>query len=149
MRGDGLSLFKKKGMSINRLALIRYKAIDECLRNHGQQWTLDQLIAKVRDSLCQEEGIDSVSKRTIQADIQRMRSNEAGYNAPIIVKQRKYYTYSDPAYSITTAPLNEADRAQLEEMIAVLKELNGFSYLPDISEVIVRLEKILRKARGA
>ncbi|TWF39770.1 hypothetical protein FHW36_105209 [Chitinophaga polysaccharea] len=136
-------------MSINRLALIRYKAIDECLRNHRQQWTLDQLIAKVRDILRQEEGIDSVSKRTIQADIQRMRSNEVGYNAPIIVKQRKYYTYSDPAYSITTAPLNEADRAQLEEMIAVLKQLNGFSYLPDISEVIVRLEKILRKARGA
>ncbi|NLR82183.1 hypothetical protein [Chitinophaga eiseniae] len=136
-------------MSINRLALIRYKAIDECLRNHGQQWTLDQLIEKVRDILCREEGIDSVSKRTIQADIQRMRSNEVGYNAPIIVKQRKYYAYSDPAYSITTAPLNEADGAQLEEMIAVLKQLNGFSYLPDISEVIVRLEKILRKARGA
>ncbi|NLR59069.1 hypothetical protein HGH93_13220 [Chitinophaga polysaccharea] len=136
-------------MSINRLALIRYKAIDECLRNHGQQWTLDQLIERVRDILRREEGIDRVSKRTIQADIQRMRSNEAGYNAPIIVKQRKYYTYSDPAYSITTAPLNEADRVQLEEMIAVLKQLNGFSYLPDISEVIVRLEKILRKARGA
>lgn len=136
-------------MSINRLALIRYKAIDECLRNHGQQWTLDQLIEKVRDILRQEEGIESVSKRTIQADIQRMRSNEAGYSAPIIVKQRKYYTYGDPAYSITTAPLNEADRAQLEEMVAVLKQLNGFSYLPDITEVIVRLEKILRKARGA
>ena len=36
-------------MSINKLALIRYKAIDECLRNRYRKWTLEDLIEKGRD----------------------------------------------------------------------------------------------------
>ncbi len=83
-------------MSINKLALIRYRTIDECLRNRYRKWTLEDLIDKVSDVLYDTEGIRSgVSKRTIQADIQLMRSDKLGYNAPIIVKEKKYYSYED------------------------------------------------------
>ncbi|WP_315819287.1 hypothetical protein [Paraflavitalea speifideaquila] len=73
-------------MSINKLALIRYKTIDECLRNRYRKWTLEDLIEKVAAVLYEQEGIGSgVSKRTIQGDIQVMRSDKLGYNAPITV----------------------------------------------------------------
>lgn len=137
-------------MSINKLALIRYKAIDECLRNRYRKWTLEDLIEKVADVLEDLEGISSgVSKRTIQADIQLMRSDKLGYNAPIIVKDRKYYAYSDPAYSITNAPINNADVDKMKEIVAVLKQFNGFSYFEDMSDMIARLENNLYKSTDA
>ncbi|MGO4292530.1 helix-turn-helix transcriptional regulator [Chitinophaga sp. RAB17] len=134
-------------MSINKLALIRYKAIDDCLRNRYRKWTLEDLIDKVADVLYNAEGISSgVSKRTIQADIQLMRSDKLGYNAPIEVKDRKYYAYSDPAYSITNAPINDADVDKMKEIVAVLKQFNGFSYFDDMSDMIARLENNLYKS---
>ena len=137
-------------MSINKLALIRYKAIDECLRNRYRKWTLEDLIEKVADVLYELEGISSgVSKRTIQADIQLMRSDKLGYNAPIIVKDRKYYAYSDSAYSITNAPINNADVDKMKEIVAVLKQFNGFSYFDDMSDMIARLENNLYKSTDA
>jgi hypothetical protein len=66
-------------MAINKLALIRYKTIDDCLRNRFRKWTLDDIIEKVAKTLYELEGITTgVSKRTIQADIQLMRSDKLG-----------------------------------------------------------------------
>lgn len=131
-------------MSINKLALIRYKTIDKCLTNRNRKWTLEDLIKKVSDALYEYEGIvNGVSKRTIQADIQLMRSDKLGYNAPIIVKDRKYYCYEDNTYSITNAPVNDGDVEKMREIVGVLKQLNGFSYFDDMSDMIARLENTL------
>lgn len=134
-------------MSVNKLALIRYKTIDECLKNRHRKWTLDDLIEKVADVLYEREGITTgVSKRTIQADIQLMRSSKLGYNAPIVIKDKKYYTYSEPNYSITKAPINEADIEKMKEIVGVLKQFNGFSYFDEMSGMITRLENNLYKS---
>lgn len=62
-------------MPVNRNALIRYKTIDTCLRNKYKQWTLEDLIDACSDALYEYEGIDKgISKRTVQMDIQMMRS---------------------------------------------------------------------------
>lgn len=134
-------------MSINKLALIRYKAIDECLRNRRRKWTLDDLIEKVANVLYDLEGITTgVSKRTIQADIQLMRSDKLGYNAPIIVTDRKFYAYDDPEYSITNVPINDADVDKMKEIVGVLKQFNGFNYFDEMSDMIARLENNLYKS---
>lgn len=131
-------------MSINKLALIRYKTIDDCLRNRRRKWTLDDLIDKVADVLYESEGITSgVSKRTIQADIQLMRSDKLGYNAPIIVTDKKFYSYEDTEYSITHTPINDADVEKMKEIVGVLKQFNGFNYFEEMSEMIARLENNL------
>jgi predicted DNA-binding transcriptional regulator YafY len=133
-------------MAVNKLALIRYKAIDSCLRNRYRKWTLEDLIDKVSDVLYGLEGIeDGVSRRTIQADIQLMRSNKLGYNAPIVVKDKKFYCYSDPEYSITNAPINEADLEKMHEIVGLLKQFNGFNYFEEMSDMIARLENSLYK----
>jgi predicted DNA-binding transcriptional regulator YafY len=134
-------------MSANKLALIRYKTIDECLRNRYRKWTLDDLIEKVSAVLYEYEGISSgVSKRTIQADIQTMRSDKLGYNAPIIVQDKKFYQYEDASYSITNAPINDADVEKMKEIVGVLKQFNGFNYFDEMSEMIARLENNLYRS---
>ena len=134
-------------MSINKLALIRYKTIDDCLRNRYRKWTLDDLIVKVADILYELEGITTgVSKRTIQADIQIMRSDKLGYNAPIVVIDRKYYTYNEPDFSITNAPVNKADVEKMKEIVGVLKQFNGFVYFNEMSDMIARLENNLYRS---
>lgn len=133
-------------MSINKLALIRYKTIDECLRNRYRKWSLDDLIEKVSTVLYEQEGITSgVSRRTIQADIQIMRSDKLGYNAPIVVVDKRYYSYSDPEYSIFWAPLNPSDVEKMKEVVSVLKQFSGFSYFEEMSDMIARLENNLYK----
>jgi predicted DNA-binding transcriptional regulator YafY len=134
-------------MSVNKLALIRYKTIDECLKNRFRNWTLDDLIDKVAEALYEYEGIDSgISKRTIQLDIQNMRSEKLGYNAPIVVVDRKFYTYENEDYSITNSPINNADMEKMKEIVSVLKHLNGFSYFDEMSDMIIKLENNLNKS---
>src|SRR5258708_22941446 len=105
-------------MAINKIALNRYKTIDECLSNRVRKWSLEDLIDKVSSVLYEYEGIHSgVSRRTLQMDIQLMRSNKLGYNAPIIVTGKKFYSYEDPKYSITQAPINNKNGEKMKEIV--------------------------------
>ncbi len=133
-------------MATNKIALIRYQTIDKCLQNHFRKWTLEDLIEKVSEALYEYEGITSgVSKRTIQGDIQVMRSEKLGYNAPIVVVDRKYYEYEDTEFSIHNSPVSSADLDKMKEVISVMKQLNGFNYFDDMNEIITRLENNLSK----
>jgi predicted DNA-binding transcriptional regulator YafY len=135
-------------MAVNKLALLRYKTLDDCLRNRRRKWTLEDLIDKVGTVLYDREGIKAVSRRTIQADLQTLRSDTLGYNAPIEVVDKKYYRYSDPDYSITNAPINDADITKLKEIVGMLKQFNSFSYFEEMSEMIARLENNLHRQEG-
>ncbi|GAF05611.1 helix-turn-helix transcriptional regulator [Saccharicrinis fermentans] len=128
-------------MPVNRNALIRYTTIDKCLRNRYRKWTLEDLIETCSDALYEFEGIDKgVSKRTIQLDIQTMRSEKLGYNAPIIITDKKYYTYEDPDYSITNLPLSNQDLDKLTDAIEILKQFQGFSHFKEMTGLIQKLE---------
>jgi predicted DNA-binding transcriptional regulator YafY len=131
-------------MSFNKLALIRYQTIDTCLCNRRRRWTLEDLIEKVSDALYEFEGITSgISRRTIQADLYLMRSDKLGYNAPIIVLEKKYYTYEQADFSISKMPMNTADTAKLREVVAVLKQFSVFDHFLEMQETIVKLENKL------
>lgn len=109
-------------MPANKNALIRYKTIDNCLRNKYRRWTIDNLVDACSDALYDMEGISKgVSLRTVQADLQIMRSDKLGYNAPIEVYDGKYYRYADPNYSIFDMPLSENDYEIMKEAVERLK----------------------------
>lgn len=128
-------------MPVNRNALIRYKTIDNCLRNPYRKWTLEDLIDACSDALYEFEGIrKGISKRTIQMDIQLMRSEKLGYNAPIVVYGNKYYKYDDPDYSITNLPLTEQDLKNMTEAVEVLRQFKQFSHFSEISNLVSKLE---------
>jgi len=128
-------------MSQNKNALIRYKTIDKCLQNKYRQWTLEDLIECCSEALFEYEGRENpISKRTIQMDIQLMRSEKLGYNAPIIVYDKKYYKYEDEEFSITDIPLTETDMNVLTETVSMLKQFKDFSLFNDVSDILQRLE---------
>lgn len=128
-------------MPLNRNTLIRLTTIDRCLQNRFRQWTLNDLMEACGDALYEYEGrTDGVSRRTIQGDIQLMRSEKLGYNAPIIVVDKKYYTYEDKNYSISNIPLSGKDLNTLSQAMDVLKHFQFFSQFSPVTDIINRLE---------
>lgn len=135
-------------MPVNRNALIRYRTIDNCLRNRQRRWTLEDLIEACNDALYEYEGIaKGVSRRSVQMDLQLMRSDKLGYNAPIIVLEKKYYTYDDPEYSITNIPLTDQDLGKLTEVVEILRQFKGFSHFRELSGMVQRLENKIYAAK--
>jgi predicted DNA-binding transcriptional regulator YafY len=136
-------------MPINKLALVRYKTIDNCLQNRFRKWTLDDLVEACADALYEYEGISKgVSKRTVQLDLQTMRSEKLGYNAPIVVTDKKYYSYEDKSYSITNIPLTSQDLGTLTEVVEVLRQFKGFNYFQELNGMVSRLEDKLYKQQN-
>ncbi|MBL0315885.1 MAG: WYL domain-containing protein [Flavobacteriales bacterium] len=128
-------------MPINKHALIRYKTIDQCLQNRFRKWTLEDLMEACSDALYEYEGITKgISRRSIQLDIQTMRSEKLGYNAPIAVTDKKYYSYSDRNYSITNIPLTGHDMETLNNALSLLKQFKGFSYFEELGVMLNKLE---------
>ena len=134
-------------MPANKNALIRYKTIDNCLRNKYRRWTLGDLVDACCDALYDMEGITKgVCARTVQMDIRIMRSDKLGYNAPIEVYDRIYYRYADPEYSITDMPLTLEDCKLIKEAIVLLKtkeEKENDEVAKVLSKVEGRLRSIL------
>ena len=94
------------------------------------------------DALYEMEGIDKgVSMRTVQGDIQIMRSDKLGYNAPIEVYENKFYRYANPEYSINENPLNAEDYDLMEKAVCLIGEI------PE-SETAKELKSVLSKLKG-
>ncbi len=111
-------------MPLNRSSLIRISTIDKCLQNRFRRWTIGDLIDACSDALAEFEGRSTpVSRRTFQNDLALMRSDRLGYNAPIVVRENKYYEYSDPDYSISHLPLNEEGLDALNSALDILRQL--------------------------
>ena len=135
-------------MPANRNALIRYKTIDKCLQNRYRKWTLEDLVDACSDALYEYEGIDKgISKRSVQMDLQMMRSEKLGYSAPIVVVDKKFYTYEDPDYSITNIPLTDQDLGKLSETIEILKQFKGFSHFQELDGMVQKLEDHVYSAK--
>lgn len=134
-------------MPANKNALIRYKTIDNCLRNRYRRWSLDDLVEACSNALYDMEGITKgVCARTVQMDIQIMRSDKLGYNAPIEVYDRIYYKYADPDYSITEMPLSIEDCKLIKRAIILLeskKDANDEDTVKVLDKIQNRLKSIL------
>ena len=129
-------------MPVNKNALLRYKTIDRCLRNKYRRWTLDDLVEACSDALYEMEGITrGVSVRTVQADIQMMRSDKLGYNAPIEVYDNKYYRYEDSDYSITGSPIADDTYELVVKAIRMIRQ-KGESSAEDLGDI---LEKVCER----
>ena len=128
-------------MPANKNALIRYKTIDKCLRNRFRRWTLEDLVEACSEALYDMEGIrKGISVRTVQGDIQMMRSDKLGYNAPIEVYDHKYYRYAEDDFSISDMPMSKNDCEVLQEAVDMLRQLEYFEQFSEMTEVVRRLQ---------
>ena len=135
-------------MPLTKNALIRYKTIDNCLRNRCKRWTLDMLVDACSEALYDYEGVGNISKRTVQLDLQMMRSDRYGYNAPIEVYEQKYYRYADPDYSITNLPLSQRDYEMMQEAVGMLRQFQDFDFFTEMSDVVNRMQDQLAVSKS-
>ena len=128
-------------MPANKNALIRYNIIDKCLRNRYRKWTIDDLVDACSDALYEMEGIaKGVSIRTVQGDIQLMRSDKLGYNAPIEVYDNKYYRYADSDYSIRENRLSEDDYELVEKAVTLIGRVEKNTDVVELGKVLLQLK---------
>jgi predicted DNA-binding transcriptional regulator YafY len=69
-----------------------------------------------------------------------MRSDKLGYNAPIVVYDRKFYKYEDADYSIINIPVTDEDIKVMNEAIQLLRQFKDFSLFKEMDGVLQRLE---------
>lgn len=128
-------------MPTNKHASFRYRVLNQCFTNRGRRkWTLAELVREVAHYLQEEFGTElTVGQRTIQGDINVMRSaRPRGFNAPIVCNQGLYF-YSDPDFSTEKMPLGREELDLLREAVALLRQLPGMPQLPALEMLLQRI----------
>ena len=113
-------------MPANKNAYIRYKALDECFRDWGKQYTWEKLQDYVERAVA-KEGVTQVSISTLRADVNFMKS-EAGGNAPIKTYHDGhvvYLRYDDPDFSILQQEITPRELKQLTDTVEMLSRFKG------------------------
>ena len=124
-------------MPINKEAFIRYRIIDQCLRNKRKPFpSIFDLIRA-----CEEKLGKSFSERTIQQDIKNMKEDDAlGFMAPIkFNKEHKGYWYTDTNFTIASIPLTEDDLDSLDIAAKILKQYQGFGLFKPFDEAVEKI----------
>lgn len=130
-------------MAQNKGAIVRYRAIDRCLRSKHGKYGVEEL-----RRACEEALYDAfmehrtVSRRQIYDDLNHIQSN-AGYRAIIeTYKEGKkaYYRYEDPNFSIEKTPITSEEMDQLKETILMLNRFKGMPQFEWMEEILSKLE---------
>lgn len=132
-------------MPVNLDALLRYHVINKCLQRQGNGYTWEELAdacAEYMDEVAPRADRNTPAQRTIQGDIKIMRSDILGYNAPIEIKNGKYF-YTESDYSIKNASLTKDDLRAITTAAKVLGQYKGFNFFNDLNNVYERFESKL------
>lgn len=128
-------------MPANKNALIRYKTIDRCLKNKYRRWTLEDLVEACSDALYEMEGIRrGVSIRTVQADIQIMRSDKLGYEAPIEVYDGKFYRNAEEGYSISNSRLDSEMCELISDALDKLRQFETVTPACELGNILTEVK---------
>ena len=123
-------------MNIKRLLII-----DRCLCDRSRQWSLDDLIEACSST-------EKNSRRSVQADLELMRSAERGYSAPIVVVDKKYYIYKDENYSLVNQMLSDLDKKNIEAALTTLKDYCAFAKMEKIGSRLFDLHCQIAECAG-
>ena len=108
--------FKKKIMSVNKNALLRYQVLDRCFRNTGRMYFWEDLLNECNDALMDfDPDCGGIGRRQLFDDIRFMES-EQGWSVALERQRydrKMFYRYEDPSFSINNQPLNEFEAEQI------------------------------------
>lgn len=125
-------------------ALIRYKILDNCFRNPGRKYFLEDLMREV-DTVLQEINPEKkgISRRQILYDIEFMESCDGWAVELNKVRDghKVYYRYADMSFSINNMPLNEVEINQLKDAISILSQFKGMPQFEWVYELIPKLQQ--------
>lgn len=124
-------------MPKNKSAVVRYRIINDCLRNRRHTFpTLIDIAKKCSDILNTD-----VSTSTIEKDIASMKQPEPiGYNAPIVYsKTEKGYVYSEKGFSISELNLEDHEWEALNFAAQLLYQYKEVPVFANFKSAIERL----------
>jgi predicted DNA-binding transcriptional regulator YafY len=131
-------------MATNKNAQIRYKILDNCFRNSGRRYFIEDLITECNKKLS-EIGPDSkgISRRQIFDDIQFMESSEGWEIDLSRLKdgKRVYYRYADTSFSINNMPLNEVDINHLQTALQTFSQFKGMPQFEWMYNLLPKLKQ--------
>ncbi len=131
-------------MATNKNALIRYKVLDNCFRNPGKRYFIDDLIKECEKVLLEiDPDSNGISRRQIFEDVAFMESSE-GWEiglARLRVGKRVYYRYTDINFSINNMPLNELEISQLRSAVDILSQFKGMPQFEWVNELVPKLKQ--------
>ena len=130
-------------MATNKNALIRYKVLDNCFRNPGRRYFIDDLIAECERVLLEiDPKSNGISRRQIFEDIAFMESKEGWSIELDKIRDGKkvYYRYVDMAFSINNMPLNEVEINQLKAAVDILSLFKGMPQFEWVNELLPKLK---------
>ena len=118
-------------MPKNKNAYLRYRLIDQCLRNRYKYFNRESLAERVSEKL----GF-TVSVYTIDKDLKALQEE---FNAPIkFDKYNSRYYYSEP-FTLEGFELNDEEKNALNVSITVLDILKDTKYAESFKSIIHRL----------
>jgi predicted DNA-binding transcriptional regulator YafY len=129
-------------MAVNKLAKLRYRVIDRFFQLRSENGaTLEEIQDEVNKKLRHEQGTQ-VQRRTIQYDLDYMKSTEGG-SAPIEsrrVGRMSFFYYTDKNFTILKSPISEKDKIVLQEAAQLLKQFNGLPHFEALEEALLRID---------
>lgn len=133
-------------MATNKLATIRYQALDKCFSNQGRKYYMENLVEECNKAIYEFSGNEiGIKKRQIFEDIKFMESPQ-GWNIPLERVRdghRVYFRYEDKGFSINNQPLNETEANQLREALLTLSRFKGLPQFEWIAEITARIDSKL------
>lgn len=131
-------------MATNKNALLRYKVLDNCFRNKGRRYFIQDLIDECNKVLLDiDPSSKGISRRQIFEDIAFMESSE-GWSIDLAKhrdNKKVYYRYEDPSFSINNMPLNEVEINQLKTVVGILSQFKGMPQFEWIHELLPKLNQ--------
>ncbi|MET3978076.1 putative DNA-binding transcriptional regulator YafY [Mucilaginibacter sp. UYP25] len=131
-------------MAVTKNPLIRNKILDQCFRNTGKRYFINDLIAECSKVLVEiDPHSRGISRRQILQDIAFMESNE-GWTVELKrhrIDKRVFYRYADTSYSINNMPLNVVEINQMQSAIQILSQFNGMPQFEWMNELLPKLQQ--------
>lgn len=135
-------------MPANKYALIRYRTIDRCLKNHARPFpTKEDLRSACEEALYGSDG-DRISTSTIEKDLNAMRfDGTLGYYAPIAYhRDERGYYYEEDDYSIDNLQLNEEELESIRFAARTLVQFQNVPLFSQFGQAIGKIDDRLRLA---
>lgn len=130
-------------MGHTKFANIRYQALDQCFRNTGRRYFIEDLLQFCNNHIQSFKGAEKgVKIRQIYDDIAYMESPQ-GYDIKLQRNRdgkRMFYHYIDSNFSINNQPLNPVEAAQFSEAIFTLNRFKGMPQFGWMGDILDRLQ---------
>ena len=129
-------------MPANLQALVRLKVLDKCLKDKSRVYKLPQLIEEVNEAVKEYTKTGSVSERTIYGDLNFLKNDSYGFNAPIHRTKALGYHYTKENYSIFNTDLRRSDIDQIKDVIISLRDICSKDHFDGLNNALIVLEEV-------